>query len=97
LSVQTLFLILTTLKSLRYQNVATNFFANFAKKGKFCKFRIMAFNPNRNQEYRIDALLEKVWENGITGQQGIDKMKASNFQHIGILLLSSHFLISLPT
>ena len=37
----------------------------------------MAFNPNRNQEFRIDALLDKAWENGITGQQGIDKIKAS--------------------
>ena len=37
----------------------------------------MAFNPNRNQEFRIEALLDKAWENGITGQQGIDKIKAS--------------------
>uniref|UniRef100_A0A7S0MDF4 CRAL-TRIO domain-containing protein n=1 Tax=Cryptomonas curvata TaxID=233186 RepID=A0A7S0MDF4_9CRYP len=35
----------------------------------------MAFNPNRSQEYRIDVLLDRLWETGMTGQQGIDKMK----------------------
>ena len=40
----------------------------------------MAFNPNRNQEYRIEVLLEKLWEHGLTGQQGIDKMKVSHDQ-----------------
>jgi len=35
----------------------------------------MAFNPKRNQECKIDLLLSKVWESGITGQQAIDKMK----------------------
>jgi hypothetical protein len=48
----------------------------------------MAFNPNRSQEYRIEVLLDRLWETGMTGQQGIDKMKvnASNRSLCGSLL-----------
>jgi hypothetical protein len=60
---------------------------NFANLGK--NFA-MAFNPNRSQEYRIEVLLDRLWETGVTGQQGIDKMKVhdcfSNPSLIGSLV-----------